>query len=103
MPPSSPKTVTVLARFKAQKGKHDQVKQALLSLIPPTRSEPGCINYDLHQSPDDPCLFMFHENWASRTDLDKHLQTPHVQAAAAKAVPLLAEPFEITVWERIGS
>ena len=56
----------------------------------PTRSEEGCINYDLHQSKEDLSRFMFYENWKSQEDLDKHLQMPYLTAFREKAGDLLA-------------
>jgi len=67
------KKVTVLALFKAKPGLEEEVKRELMALQGPTRSEEGCINYDLHQSKEDPSRFMFYENWKSQEDLDKHL------------------------------
>ena len=94
--------LTVVARIRALPGHERQVKAALLALIPPTRRERGCLNYDLHQSTEDPALFMFHENWESRAHLDAHLQQPHLDAFEKQTAGRLAEPVEITFWQRIG-
>ena len=96
------KTLTVIATLKAQAGKEAALRQELLALIPTTRQEPGCVNYDLHQAVDNPALFVFHENWASKRHLDDHLGRPHLAAFLAKAGTLLAEPAQITLWEKIG-
>lgn len=96
------KPVTVIATLKARSGQEDNVRQELLALIPTTRAEAGCLNYDLHQATDNPSQFLFHENWASKADLDAHLAKPHLQAFLAKADSLLAEPPSITLWESIG-
>ena len=40
--------ITVIARIKAKPGLEDTVRQELLKLLGPTRSEKGCINYDMH-------------------------------------------------------
>jgi quinol monooxygenase YgiN len=42
------KRITVLALVKAKEGMEESVREELMSLVSPTRSEPGCINYDLH-------------------------------------------------------
>jgi quinol monooxygenase YgiN len=94
--------VTVIARIKAKPEKAEQVKQGLLKLILPTRSETGCINYDLHQSAMDDSLFLFHENWTSEDDLTRHLEAPHVKSWFEQADELLAEPVEITLWKQVG-
>jgi quinol monooxygenase YgiN len=93
------KQVTVLARISAKAGMADTVKQEILALIEPTRAEPGCINYDLHQSSSDPCLFMLYENWKSIKDLEEHLEMPYLMAFKGKADRLLAAPLDITLWD----
>jgi quinol monooxygenase YgiN len=96
------KYLTVVAILKAKPGKEAVLREELLNLIPITRKEPGCINYDLHVSTDNPAHFMFHENWTSKQNLDDHLARPHLTALAAKADELFAEPPQITLWEQIG-
>jgi quinol monooxygenase YgiN len=93
--------VTVIARARAKSGLEETLLQEILALIPPTRAEAGCINYDLHRSADDPALFMLYENWVSMKDLEEHLAMPYLEAFKAKAPDLLAEPLEITLWKMI--
>ncbi len=93
--------VTVLALFKAKPGLEEEVKRELMALQGPTRSEEGCINYDLHQSQEDPSRFMFYENWKGQEDLDKHLQMPYLTAFREKAGDLLTEPTSISLHNRI--
>ncbi len=57
--------LTVIAYMRAAPGKRDELRQALESLIEPTSQEKGYVNYDLHQSLEDPDLFFFYENWES--------------------------------------
>ncbi len=94
--------LTVVATLKAKAGKEAILKAELLALIPTTRKEPGCLNYDLHQAMDNPAAFLFFETWTSKQHLDDHLARPHLQAFLAKAGDLLAEPPQITLWEKIG-
>ena len=96
------KSLTVIAQIKAKPGKESSVRQELLSLVAPSRKDAGCLNYDLHQALDDPALFLFHENWTSKAQLDQHLQKPDLQAVLAKLGQLVAEPPRITLWEKIG-
>jgi quinol monooxygenase YgiN len=93
--------VTVFALVKAKPGMEETAKQELLALVGPTRKEEGCINYDLHQSPDHKGHFRFYENWTSKELLDRHLQSAHVKRFIAKVDQLLAEPPEITLWEMV--
>ena len=96
------KTLTVIAAFQARPGKEAALRAALTGLLAPTRQEAGCLNYDLHASPDDPAKFLFHENWRSKADLDAHLQSPRVKALLPRVDELCVSFPEITTWERIG-
>jgi quinol monooxygenase YgiN len=95
-------SLTVFALFKARPGKEAALKNELLALIPPTRQESGCLNYDLHVDVADPAKFIFHENWKSKAHLDAHLANSHLQAFVAKMPDLLAEPLQIILAEKIG-
>ena len=90
--------VTVMARIKARKGMEKKVKEELLSLVVPTRSERGCINYDLHESADNPALFMLYENWKDMRALDKHLETPYLRSFMERVRGSLTGPVQITLW-----
>ena len=94
-------SLTVIAIMQAKPGREAALRAELLALIPITRQEPGCLNYDLHVAVDQPGRFVFHENWTSKQHLDDHLARPHLTAFIAKAGEFLAEPPQITLWERI--
>jgi quinol monooxygenase YgiN len=96
------KSLTVVARIKAKPGKESLVRQELLSLVAPSRKDAGCLNYDLHQALDNSAHFLFHENWTSKAHLDQHLGKPDLQAVLARVSQLVAEPPQITLWEKIG-
>ena len=96
------KIVTVVATFQARPGKEAELRTALTSLVAPTRREAGCLNYDLHQSPDNPAKFLFHENWTSKALLDAHLQSAHIKALLPRVDDLCVAFPEITLWEKIA-
>ena len=98
----SAKNITVVATFEAKPGKENELRRALLTLIAPTRKETGCINYDLHQSPDEPRKFLFHENWMDKKSLDAHLQNTHVQVLLPRVDELCVAFPEIKIWEQIA-
>jgi quinol monooxygenase YgiN len=95
------KQVTVVVRMKAKTGMEVRVRQELLNLLKPTRAERGCINSDMHQAPNDPALFLFHENWVSEEDLKRHFETPHIKRWIEEAKALLAEPMELRRWRKV--
>jgi len=94
--------LTVLARIRAKAGREEEVLREIVSLIAPTRSEAGCITYDLHRAQEDPALFCLYETWRSRRDLDEHLATPYLQAFLGKAPDMLAEPVDLSFWSKLG-
>ena len=83
--------LTVIAYMRAAPGKREDLRQALEALIEPTSKEKGYIDYDLHQSLEDPDMFLFYENWESGADLDAHLPEPHLKDFAARILELLDE------------
>ncbi len=94
--------VILIARVKAKAGKEDAVKEALGSLVGPTRKEEGCIHYILHQDKGDKTNFMFYEVWASGDALKQHGQTPHMKALGAKLRGLTDKGGGVTFYELVA-
>ncbi len=83
--------LTIVANIKANPDRIDLVKAELLKLIETTRSENGCINYDLHQDNENPAHFMFYENWESRELWQIHMNAPHLAAYMTATEGAVAE------------
>jgi quinol monooxygenase YgiN len=124
------KKITVFARIHVKPASAQKAKEFLLNVVlPQTRQEPGCINYDMHQGVgtgdpanlqpgevsylvETPGYFMFYENWRSREDWDKHMNMPYLQewskmcngttGRGGKAGICDGAP-EVTIWEMIDS
>ncbi len=73
-------SLTILAQITAAEGKADLVRAELEKLIPITRSEAGCIQYDLHVDNENPGFFVFYETWESRELWQTHMNAPHLKA-----------------------
>ena len=93
--------ITVTAHIKAKRGLENKLMEELLSLVDPTRSEAGCITYDLYRAQENHSIFMFYESWKSKDDLEQHLQKPYLKSFMEKADELLAEPVTISLWEKV--
>ena len=93
--------LTVVAVFRARAGHEMALGAALREMLPPTRQEVGCLNYDLHCSNDDPGLFFFHETWLSADDHRAHLDTPHVRHLLEISPDMLFEPIRELKGRRI--
>ena len=94
--------ITLVAIAQAKPGREKVLEETLLALVPQTRQEAGCINYDLHRSLNKPGMLMFYENWVDRAALEKHRMMPYMVDLRAKAADLLAEPLQIELYERIS-
>ena len=95
--------ITLVAVAQAKPGKEELLRETLLALVPQTRQETGCVNYDLHRSISKPGVFMFHENWADREALQKHGKMPYMLELRTKMADLLAEPLQMELYEMISS
>ena len=71
--------LTIVAHITARADKIDLVKAELEKLVDITRSEEGCLQYDLHQDNENPAHFMFYENWESRDLWQTHMNAQHLQ------------------------
>ncbi len=83
--------VTVVAKLAARKDAVETVKAEVLKMVEPTRLEPGCIEYRLHQDNEDPAVFLFYENWENLSCLKQHLNSTHYQSYVAAVADLLSE------------
>lgn len=71
--------LTIVARIKAKPDQIGLVKTELEKLIDITRTEKGCLQYDLHQDNEEPALFLFYENWESRELWQAHMGNQHLR------------------------
>jgi len=92
------KQLTVVAKITAKKGKEQETKQALESLIPITLHEEGCINYDMHVSADNEGVFLFYETWSSYELWQKHMQNDHLQQFISKLPEIVEGDIELSTW-----
>ncbi|MEM0895646.1 MAG: putative quinol monooxygenase [Verrucomicrobiota bacterium] len=92
--------LTVVANITAKSAPESiaLVKSELEKLIEPTRSETGCLQYDLHQDNEEPARFLFFENWENRDLWQNHLAAPHITAFKAAADDAIEDVviFEMT-------
>ena len=93
--------VIVVASFKAKSDQEEKALEELSALLKPTRTEAGCLQYDLHRSTDDPGRFVFYEIWKSRRDLEQHLAMPYLKALLGKVDALFAEAPQIHLLEKL--
>lgn len=89
-------TVRVIARAEAAEGKAEELKQLLVKLVLPSRSEQGCRYYELFES-NQPGVFYCNELWNSKADLEAHAATPHFNAVMAQVKQRVRVPLELNI------
>lgn len=94
--------LTIVASLRAKPGREDDLRDALLALVGPTREEDGCVEYHLHQGVEDPALFTFYETWTSADLLETHLASRHVAEFGALAGDLTEAPADIQRLRRVS-
>jgi quinol monooxygenase YgiN len=77
--------VDVVAVITARAGSEALVEETLTALAAKSRTDPGCLVYDLFASESVPGAFVTVERWESQEDLDAHMQAPHLAEALAAA------------------
>jgi len=92
--------ITAVTFIHGIPGREEDLQRHLLSLAGPTRSEPGCVTYDLYQSPDQKHEFMRHEIWSTPQALEAHKKAPHLRASFEKR-QREGWTTQITVWKRV--
>ena len=88
----------VVARFISKPGSVEEVKRILSDMVGPTRSEEGCITYELLHNVADPTDFTFVEEWSSRAHLDRHSGSEHLRIGRELIKEHLAESSDIRIY-----
>lgn len=95
------KNLTIVARIEAKQENIELVRAELTKLIDTTRSEKGCIQYDLHQDNDNPAVFLFYENWENRELWQAHMNNKHIieysKATEGSVISFILNEMKIVV------
>ncbi|SHF84329.1 putative quinol monooxygenase [Chryseobacterium sp. OV279] len=83
------------AVLTAKEGKRTALKEALLQLIIPTRSEPGCLYYILFEDKNNTGTFYMREAFKNTAEFEFHTQTVHFKNFAAQMDELMSEPIQL--------
>lgn len=84
--------IAVVARYRAQEGRADDVASELVPYADTVRAEPGCVAFHVNRGIDDNHTFYLYEVYEDQDALDRHVGSEHYIAVAAGRIrPLLAE------------
>lgn len=97
----STETITCVASFTAKNDQIENLKNALIALLEPTRNEHGCISYELHQSTDNPAIMTMIEKFKNKAAFDFHSSQIYLKALADK-LDILTENVDIQTFKTIA-
>ncbi len=86
----------IFARFRAREGNEDAVETALHEVVPPTRTEAGCLGINTFRSTRDPRLFYLHSRWVDEAAFDLHATLPHTMKFIETVQPLIEHELDVT-------
>jgi quinol monooxygenase YgiN len=69
--------IVLNVHMEAAVGREKDLERELSALVAPTRSEAGCLTYELHRDPEHPGKFMFYEKFKNQAALDEHVNAPY--------------------------
>ena len=98
--------IVVLASFYPKNDKNNEVKETILTMVDPTRSEEGNEIYNFYEiKNDDVKNISFHlfEVYKDTAALDFHRNTSYYKNYRSKIVDLLDRPIEVKVLTSIDS
>jgi (4S)-4-hydroxy-5-phosphonooxypentane-2,3-dione isomerase len=82
----------IIARWRVQPGSLDEVLALAAEMAGHARSEPGCRQYTLNQSLDDPNLIVLYEQYDDEDAFRFHIESePFKRLVLGRIVPLLAD------------
>lgn len=87
--------INITAIIKSKPETIEITKSLLTEMAVNSKQETACIQYDLHQSKEEPEYFFFHEIWDNQDDLDLHNTKPYIQKFVDKASEILSETPKI--------
>jgi len=98
--------IVVLASFYPKNDKNNEVKETILAMVDPTRSEEGNEIYNFYEvKNDDGKNISFHlfEVYKDTAALDFHKNTSHYKNYRSKIADLLDRPIEVKVLSSIDA
>jgi len=89
--------------FDARPGAEAELGAVLAHYVVLSRASPGCRNIDLVASLTTPGRFLVYEKWESPEFQRDHLTSAVTEEMAAAALPLLAGPPDLGLFEAISA
>jgi quinol monooxygenase YgiN len=69
--------IVLIVHMTVKPDTEEECKRLLRDMAKETHKEPGCLQYVVHQSTENPQNFAFYEQYADQEALDAHRASPH--------------------------
>ena len=92
----------LIAKFETMSEYREEFISLSEGMLEPSRSEEGCIHYELLQNPFNPDLFTFYEKWRSNEDLEEHFEQPYFLDYINKVPELTIGEGDVIVYNVSG-
>ncbi len=90
--------IMVTAKITAKSGERDNIIAKAQDLITSSRSDLGCISYNLYASTENKDVLVMLEQWENFELLHAHMQTEHFKVFGTATEDILAEKIDISVY-----
>ena len=86
----------IFGRFHARSGAEAALEQALRTVVPPSRAEPGCLSIHAYRAARDARLFYIHSRWVDEAAFDAHAGLPHTVRFIEQVQELIDHPLDVS-------
>lgn len=93
--------IKVVAKGLVKKNCLEKVLGLYQELVEKTRSEEGCLSYELFQDTENPCILTMIETWENREFLDRHFQTAHFRELVPQISECREGKADLNVYTRV--
>jgi quinol monooxygenase YgiN len=70
--------IVVVGRVSTDADKREELVRIGQAVAQASRGEEGCISYRVYEDTEEPCDFVFVEEWTSQDALQQHFATRHI-------------------------
>ncbi|MBB3195859.1 putative quinol monooxygenase [Roseateles terrae] len=91
----------VVAQARAKAGFTEALIDAQRTLVKATRLAPGCLQYDLHRSTNEPDVVVFVETWESEEAWSRHMRGAAIEQFRRSGGHLIGD-FQLQTLRKIA-
>ncbi len=89
----------VIARIYLKNGKREEFIEKAQDIVEKSRKETGNLKYELLLNSESENKIVILENWESREDLNRHMESEHFKKFGDLVMDLFDKPLDISVYQ----